>query len=243
MRRRLKKFVERLAGVRILRDVPGGMSLGADLAQWLPKLDVKVVFDVGANTGQSARAFASDFPSATIHSFEPGKAIFDQLVANVGQHPRVRCHQIAFGSAAGEHDFVVHKVLSHLAKAGEAPSGHPVEKVRVALLSEFCRQHAIERIGFLKIDTEGHDLEVLRGADEMLRDGRIDLVQVEAGMNPRNELHVPMERFKSFLEERGYLLFGIYEQKHEWSGEPQLRRADLTFLSPRIWQSPEMRWR
>jgi FkbM family methyltransferase len=243
MRGHVKRLVERLADVRILREVPGGMSLGADLARWLPRLEVTVVFDVGANTGQSAGVFAATFPSAIVHSFEPARAIFDQLVANVGGHPRVRCHRLAFGSAAGERDFVVHKVLSHLARAGEAPDGHPVEKVRVALLSDFCRQEGIDRIGFLKIDTEGHDFEVLRGADDMLRDGRIDLVQVEAGMNPHNGLHVPMERFKSHMEERGYLLFGIYGQTHEWSGEPQLRRADLTFLSPLVWQSAQMRWR
>jgi hypothetical protein len=87
----------------------------------------------------------------------------------------------------------------------------------------------------LKIDTEGNDLDVLQGGEILLANKAIDVVEVEASMNKHNRTHVPFEKFKSFLEDRDYFLFGVYEQVHElWSGDPQLRRANLVFLSENL---------
>ena len=43
--------------------------------------------------------------------------------------------------------------------------------VDVTTIDLFCAEHRIERINLLKIDTEGHDLDVIRGASNMLRRG------------------------------------------------------------------------
>ena len=56
------------------------------------------------------------------------------------------------------------------------------ENVKVITLDKFCAEQNIERINDLKVDTEGSDLDVLLGANEMLTNQKIDLVQVEAGL-------------------------------------------------------------
>jgi hypothetical protein len=87
----------------------------------------------------------------------------------------------------------------------------------------------------MKIDTEGADLDVLKGAERMLNEQRIDIVKVEAGMNPTNHLHVPFEVLKNYLESKHYFLFGIYEQKHEWpTKHPHLRRTNPIFISQQV---------
>lgn len=84
----------------------------------------------------------------------------------------------------------------------------------------------------MKVDTEGHDLEVLQGGEKLLTEQKIDVIQVEAGMNPSNRHHVPFEALKSYLESKSYLLFGIYEQTGEFmSGHPVMRRANCVFIS------------
>lgn len=109
------------------------------------------------------------------------------------------------------------------------------EAVDIVTLDEFCASSRIERVSYLKIDTEGGDLEVLRGGERMLKGQRIDLVEVEAGMNAGNKRHVPFEALKGYLEARDYLLFAIYEQMHEWiTGEPHLRRTNPAFVSRRM---------
>lgn len=69
----------------------------------------------------------------------------------------------------------------------------------------------------------------------MLNEQRIDFVEVEAGMNAGNKRHVPFETLKEYLESKNYLLFGIYEQVHEWpTNEPHLRRTNAVYLSRRM---------
>ena len=71
----------------------------------------------------------------------------------------------------------------------------------------------------------------------MLSRAAIDFVEVEAGMNPLNSLHVPLEEMKTFLEARDYLLFGLYEQRHDFTtGLPILRRANAVFISRAVAQ-------
>ena len=108
------------------------------------------------------------------------------------------------------------------------------ESVDIVTLDEFCHSKRIDQVNYLKIDTEGGDLEVLKGAVNMLTEQRIDLVEVETGMNPRNSRHVPFEAIKKFLESHGYFIFGIYEQVSEFpTGEPHLRRTNPLFISHR----------
>jgi FkbM family methyltransferase len=196
---------------------------------------------VGANVGQSALAYAEDWPSARILSFEPASALFSALVAHTSHLSQVEPHQLAFGVQAGEVTFVVDRVLSHIQRAGEDISEKATETVKVDTLTGFCDANGIQKIDFLKIDTEGFDLDVLKGAAALLDHDRIGIVQVEAGLSPLNTTHVPLEQLKTYLETKGYYLFGIYEQVHEWSGEPVARRCNPAFVSSALWKT--LKWR
>jgi hypothetical protein len=122
-----------------------------------------------------------------------------------------------------------------LAQESAAPASGLTQEVMIETVDGFCRRRGVDHISLLKIDTEGHDLAVLVGAEDLLRRQAIDLIDVEAGMNPENQRHVPVGEFSSYLETHGYRLFGIYRQTNEWpTGEPHLRRADLVFVSDRV---------
>ncbi|MEV4757074.1 FkbM family methyltransferase [Micromonospora sp. NPDC049559] len=248
--------LERLARRAIYRFLPRGTDLFLDIAHHLPALTVDVVFDVGANTGQSARAFLDWFPGSRVYCFEPVHDTFVRLSARYRHESRVRAFPLALGARPGQ-GTMVKAGTSELFRLAEAagPAAHPggvpylgdgarpggagqpvradlLESVPVATVDGFCREHGLDRISYLKIDTEGADLDVLRGAEEMLADQRVALVQVEAGMNRGNDTHVPFEELKEFLEARGYLLFGVYEQVPEWpTGRPHLRRCNAVFLA------------
>lgn len=235
MKQQLGRLFERWTGYQIMRQRPTGYDLARDITRWIPTLQVDTIIDVGANTGQSAHYFATAFERAVIHSLEPGSTIFEKLVENTRHLPSIVPHRVALDAQAGDHrHFVVEDDLSHLARDGEDIEGGVVETVSVETLGSFCRRIGIERVNILKVDTEGNDLAVLKGGDDLFRHGLVDIVQVEAGLNPMNDRHVLLQDFQNWLEERGYFLFGFYEQTHEFTGEPQLRRADVAFISPRL---------
>src|SRR4051794_15148912 len=98
---RLKHLVRDVTGFHVYRTPPRGMSIFSDVRKDLPKLDVKTVFDVGANVGQSAKAFLSRFPSANIHCFEPIGSIFKELQSTFENNARVTTHQTALGASSG----------------------------------------------------------------------------------------------------------------------------------------------
>ena len=119
---------------------------------------------------------------------------------------------------------------SHLASEEELSSSAVSTSVSTEPLDRFCERQNIDRIDLLKIDTEGHDLSVLQGARKMLADRKIGCVFTEVGLNPANDYHVSFDVMKAWLEGRGYYLFGLYDQAHEFDGESYLRRMNAAFI-------------
>lgn len=224
----INRFFRNIAKAAIRR--PRGFDLYHDLANIIP--DARVVFDVGANVGQSAQRYLKEFPRATIYSFEPVPATFHQLVANVlrGNGSRKRARFIPEMCGLGA------VASTARMKTDDGPSDMFMiaddgnEEIRVSTVDLWG--DVVKHVDFMKIDTEGHDLEVLKGAENMLREKRITAIQVEAGMHPGNDRHVPLEVFKSHFEARGYRLFGFYDQVEEFfTHEPHLRRSNPVFVA------------
>lgn len=209
--------------------LPRGFDLYHDLRLIIP--DPKVVFDVGANIGQSAKRYLKEFPRATIYSFEPVASTFQKLITNVRfdqrspELSRFRPVMCALGAETCSAHMKTAEGSSDMFQID--PSGN--EEVKVSTVDHWGG--VVGHVDFMKIDTEGHDFEVLKGAEKMLREKRITAIQVEAGMYPGNNRHVPLEAFKSHFEERGYLLFGFYDQVEEFfTNEQHLRRTNPVFV-------------
>jgi FkbM family methyltransferase len=200
----------------------------------LPELSVDRVLDVGANVGKTVAAFQRRFPGAEIWAFEPVKASYEQLVQSTASVEGIQCFNFALGaqSAAGH---ITAAGTSEKNRLVPARSGRATQSVPIVAGTDFCDEHGIDRISYLKVDTEGHDLEVLRGFEPMLRDSRVDVVEVEAGMNPENELHVPLQDFLAFLQPCGYRLFRTFGEVSEKPVKgPYLRRVNAVFISPSV---------
>lgn len=230
----LKNIVRRKTGL----DPAHGISLHHDLRRLLPGLRVNVLFDVGANRGQSAVEYSRCFPDARIYCFEPVRSTFLKLRDRTSGMSHVQCHNVAFGAARGAARMMVDEKseLSFIVEDGDpAAADVPLEDVRLETLDHFCDEEGLEHVDLLKVDTEGQDLEVLRGGARLLDEMRISVLQVEAGMSRTNNRHVAFETFREYLEPRRYALFGMYEQVHEWIDmKPQLRRVNAVFISSRI---------
>jgi len=231
---RFRRWLGRLTGTHIFRTLPRGIDLSADLARWLPGFRGEVVFDAGSHHGQSAERFLRWFPAARVYCFEPVAESYALLKQNLAGAARVRCFQLALGASPGQ--AAIRREgppdMYAIDELTRPERGSPGETIPVETVDRFSAREGIEHISLLKVDTEGHDLAVLEGAKGLLGRQAIDLIQVEAGWNPGNRRHVPVEAFKTHLEARGYRLFGVYQQVGEWpTGEPHLRRADLVFVS------------
>jgi len=148
----------------------------------------RTVFDVGAHVGGWSEAVVKLNPQVALHAFEPGAKSFAAL-AQRGLPAGVRLNRLALGATSEQralYSFGGHQELSSL-YAREAIDGYPVDRsdasetVTVTTLDAYCAQHGVAEIDFLKIDAEGHDLQVLRGGRGMLARRAVGIVQFEYG--------------------------------------------------------------
>jgi FkbM family methyltransferase len=220
----LKRIISRIA-----KDYHFGVNLHEDIKRCLPNENIRVIFDVGANEGQNAREFLRRYPSAEIHCFEPNPDCCKDLR---DIDPRLIVVQTAVSSKIGRAGFDRSHGCSDMFRLTDSLSG---EIVPIDTLDEFCRSNSVMQIDLLKIDTEGHDLEVIRGAAGLLTDNRIGILQAEVSMNPANKYHISFFDVHTNMEAHGYQLFAIHEQVNEWpTQEPQLRRANVCYISAAV---------
>lgn len=169
-----------------------------------------VVFDVGANQGNYTSDVLAVNPSARIFGFEPHPVTFARLSERLA--PRgVEVINAACGRAEGEmklYDFAADGSERASLYQGVIEQLHHKQAreytVRILDLDTFASERGVDHIDLLKIDTEGHELEVLAGATRLLREGRVRAVQLE--FNEMNVISRTYFRdFRAVLE--GYDLY------------------------------------
>lgn len=219
--KRVAKRLLRRTGVHIQafpRDHVSGLSLEFDL----PKLiaaSSPVIFDVGANVGQSIDLFRSLFPGARLFSFEPGAAAFAALREKYRSDAEIRLFPFALGSK--EEDRALHEygsLLNSLLPMDADPANRfahydrqDISSVRVTTLENLWRELNFPGIHLLKIDTQGFDLEVLRGGAALFDAGAINNVLIEMNFVPMYVGQPRPEEIIAFLAERELRLVGLYE--------------------------------
>jgi FkbM family methyltransferase len=137
-------------------------DLFAFLAPLREQLAGGVALDVGANVGNHALYFSRHF--AQIHSFEPNPRTFELLRFNTAGITNVAVHGIGLGDADGEitlQQDLLHPGLSSM-RSGKG-GGHQSVSVRVETLDNYPFDGR-SGLCFIKMDVEGFEANVLRGA-------------------------------------------------------------------------------
>lgn len=172
-------------------DIPNSMSTNGEIAlqSWVLALNEATplvdVIDVGANTGEWSRALLATarqagHPAVMLRAFEPSFDTCGLLRAALQGQPAM-VYQCALSDRVGE------AIMSVVAPAAGTNSLHPgtaafagtAETVPTTTLDVFAAKNGISHVHLLKIDTEGHDLHVLRGARGLLGSHSIDVMQFE----------------------------------------------------------------
>lgn len=226
--RRIGVDIQRYPPRRTNADSDVVRCLDGDVVRCLRGLDRPVVFDVGANEGQSVARFSAMVPGCEIHSFEPSPSTFALLTANAGT--RAQVSNVAVGAYAGMiefHDNTV-SVMSSALSLGKDGWGDDTRIIEVPqiTLDNYCAEHGVARIDLLKTDTQGYDLEVLRGADRMLSAGSVDLVLTEVNFSEMYANQGRADRLFGYLFDRGFHLVSVYDLRYQG---PRLGWCDALF--------------
>ncbi len=232
MKNWIRKIVERQKGYLFgPGSVPKGVDLFRDIQQYGYAPWVRTVFDVGANAGQFASEVLRNHPQAELFCFEPVRSTFEQLQRNMASRAGVRLFRNAMGALAGGEVAMTSQagwVMNRVLMAGEfTPPDTPTENVPMETIGNICARFEVAEISLLKTDTEGFDLEVLRGAKDLLAAGKVFLILVEVGFSSADKGHTPFRMVCDFLSD--FDIIGFYNQGSDanFSG---LDRADVLFI-------------
>lgn len=151
-----------------------------------------VIFDVGANVGDYSARVHDMIPSARIYSFEPAAPVFEQLVRRLSTLANVEAFNFGFSdedktvdlysyTVEGQAASVISSIDRRLPTQVLQVEVSNAEQIAVRTLDSFCTAEGVNRIDFLKLDVEGHELAILRGARGMLERDAISMIQFEFG--------------------------------------------------------------
>ena len=158
-----------------------------------------VLFDVGANSGDYARAAYRINPALEIYAFEPHPFTYAALQAALGQEFHLHLINKGVSAASGTvylHDYASNDGSQHATLYREVIADlHGVTDVKshlvdVTTVDDFMRQHDIPHVRLLKVDVEGHEYDVLEGARVAIESRRIGAIHFEF-----NEMNIFSRRF------------------------------------------------
>jgi FkbM family methyltransferase len=194
-----------------------GLSPLEDMRQLLRiegNLERPLVFDVGANVGTFVGHFRNAFNAPIIHAFEPSPETFKKLRANTTGMPGVTLNNVGLGARNMELQFLEndHAPMSSFLEPGTQCWGKIQQrvKVRVRTVDDYCSEKRIEKINILKSDTQGYDLEVIRGAERMMREQRIHLIYTEIVFAEMYKDQASIDEIYRHLHKFGFRLVAFY---------------------------------
>lgn len=143
-----------------------------------------VVFDVGGHKGLWAELLLQQADERGVdvdcHVFEPSSFSFARVVDRVGE--RASVHRLGLSDVPGTASLHVVRPgsgINSLVPFAGARTDVECEQVDVDTVDAFCERHGIDRVSLVKVDVEGHDLAVIRGAMGMLGREAIGAIQFE----------------------------------------------------------------
>ena len=181
--------------------------------------------DVGANRGQwTSNLIKNHRENAQGLLYEPSPSTYEKLLKNVANYKGFNCKNIALGDVEGEMTFYESgpgSIYNSLV-VGVTPNSTGI-RVQVSTLDAECEREGMERVDLLKIDAEGYDLNVLKGARKLLEGQRIGVTQFEYSSGWMNN-YATLKEAVEYLEELSYKVFllkgnGIYKLQYDWYRE------------------------
>ena len=153
----------------------------------LSSYGVNTVLDVGANTGQFARAVRRALPDIVVHSFEPSRETFLELVRSCKADPGIRTWQLALSEEEGAlpmYRNAASAASSLLPMTALTQKAFPhatkwwPETVTATTLDKWAATQSLAEPILIKVDVQGYEAQVLRGGTETFGRALVLLLEV-----------------------------------------------------------------
>lgn len=173
------------------------------------------IFDIGANMGCMTLQFARAASTGHVFAFEPTDYAYMKLLSNMDLNPALKKRITAVKKFASDRSMIAPRPFAmaswktdRFTSKGHLVHGGIERKTSLApcvTLDEFCEEHHVCKVDLIKIDVEGQELSVLKGARNILQSFR-PVVIFETGQYQMDEHHVGFPDFLDIFIPLGYRL-------------------------------------
>lgn len=220
-----KRIIKR-GGIKFEVDITEGLDLSLFLFgnfqkhvsdnKYITLSENAIVFDVGANVGIMSLNFAQKTKHGKVYAFEPTHYAMSKMKRNLELNPEiassiipvntfVSCDEKKSTDIKAFSSWKIDKKVGadqHQVHGGSAMS---TEGVPTLTLDEFVKAEEVVSLDFIKIDTDGHEFDVLSGAKQTISKFRPDII-FELGQYVMEERGIDFMDYESFFRELKYAL-------------------------------------
>jgi FkbM family methyltransferase len=176
------------------------------------------ILDIGSHIGIVACYMRNIVGgSGQIHCFEPFPGTFARLKENMEVNDftrtpsNVTMNMMAVSGKTGSADFYYDPTNLELNSLGQVNSGEKklTEKIAVqtTTIDTYTQLHSLKEISFAKIDVEGHESDVIKGAENVLSQKAVETIQFEVSELPLKSLGRNPDEIIAMLKTKGYLTY------------------------------------
>lgn len=218
----------------LTRYYPYGISWLYDLMRIKGTRAIETVFDVGANRGQTLEILLRFAPNAAIHSFEPGSKVFEVLQRTHGDRRNVRLHKLALGSKKEHRSMLIrdNSELNTLVSSGKSIDASRAEIIEISTVDHISALKNISHLDLLKMDVQGWEMEVIRGASELIANDNVMFIYAEVTFSPHEREMQHFSEFHECMERNEFTLCGFYEMKRYGPRREFVQFANALYVSP-----------
>lgn len=184
-----------------------------------------IVFDVGFNKGDWTKAVLKHCPDANLFGFEPQAELLNEARKEFEMYKDVRLFNFGLSDKSFNGEIYIYENHDFLSGIYNHPHNIPNYKKEVSFKksSDFFIELGLQKIDFLKIDVEGAEHLVLKGFEDILKQGKILAIQFEYGKGSINSKFL-LKDYYEYLEPMGYKLGKIYPnfidfKSYNWDDE------------------------
>lgn len=175
------------------------------------------IIDVGANIGCMSLMYARQFPDAQIHAFEPTCYGMNKFQRNLELNPGLANRIIPVQQFVSDVTIKVPNIKAYASwKVDGSSTGirHPIhlgtiqstDGIPSVTLDSYCADNGLHNVRLIKIDTDGHELQVLNGARKVIESQR-PLIIFELGRYVMTEQGVDFSSYLVFFDTLAYEMY------------------------------------
>jgi FkbM family methyltransferase len=196
------------------------------ILNYLKILDLKITFDIGAHEGETLEYLLKIKSVQTIYSFEPQISLYNKLVKKYNYDNRIILNNLALSNNSEEKIFFINSLSSTSSfslldnnslwlkiKNIILNQKNPIKNsiiLKTSTIDNYVFRNNIDKINLLKIDTEGHELEVLMGAKITINKNKVKYLLIEIHSSKMYK-NYSKNKIEEFLKKNNFILLKTFK--------------------------------